>query len=169
MYWVIKLFPVLPPMVHMLEQPRLDAQQGVAFFKDGRGMRMPVAGTVARGHMPPPVLTPEQAAALVNPLPRTEEVMRAGRKAFNTYCAVCHGVLGDGVPTLTSAYGAKPANLQSKAILDYPDGMIYNAIIVGKNSMPPYASALTEEERWATVHYVRALQRARNARDEDLP
>jgi mono/diheme cytochrome c family protein len=168
-YWAIKMFPVLPPMVHMLKQPRLDAQQPSAFFKDGRGMRMPVAGSISRGHMPLPVLTPEQAAALVNPLARTEEVMSRGRKAFNTYCSVCHGALGDGVPTLTAAYGAKPANLQSKAIRDYSDGTIYDTIIMGKNSMPSYAPMLSEDERWATVHYLRALQRSRNALDKDLP
>ena len=51
-YWGVKLFPVAVPMVHMLDQPRLDPQRESAFFQDGFGMRMPVAGTVARGHMP---------------------------------------------------------------------------------------------------------------------
>jgi len=35
--------------------------------------------------------------------------------------------------------------------------------------MPSYAADLTEDERWAVIHYVRALQRALNARDSDLP
>jgi mono/diheme cytochrome c family protein len=68
---------------------------------------------------------------------------------------------------LASAYGAKPANLAGPAV-DYPDGQIYGIIVLGKNAMPSYAADLEEDDRWAVVHYVRALERAENARDEDL-
>ncbi len=168
MYGAIKMVPVLPPMVYMHNQPRLDAQKPSAFFKDGRGMRMPVAGTVARGHLSLGVATQEEAAALVNPLPRTREVLLKGRTAFHNRCEACHGALANGVPSLTSAYGAKPANLQSQQFRDYPDGKIYWAIVNGKNAMPPHAAELDENQRWAVVHYVRALQRAQNAKDADL-
>jgi mono/diheme cytochrome c family protein len=95
-------------------------------------------------------------------------VLSQGRQLFNNHCAVCHGLLGDGRPSLTAAYGAKPANLVSQKIIDFPDGKIHHAIIMGKNAMPSYAADLTERERWAAVHYVRVLQRAMNAKDEDL-
>jgi mono/diheme cytochrome c family protein len=167
-YWGVKLVPVLPPMVHMLEQPRLDAQAPSAFFPDGHGMRPPVEGTVDREHAPYPFRTQEEAAALVNPLPRDAGVLRLGRRTYENHCAVCHGALGTGVSTLTEAYGAKPANLESRAIREYADGQIYHVIVRGKNSMPSYAADLAEEERWAVVHYVRALERAQNAKDEDL-
>ena len=39
---------------------------------------------------------------------------------------------------------------------------------MGKNAMPSHAADLSETQRWAVVHYVRALQRAQNAKDEDL-
>ncbi len=94
--------------------------------------------------------------------------MEQGRKGYMNHCVVCHGPLGNGVPTLTAAYGAKPANLLSKQFRDYPDGKIYWAIVMGKNAMPSYAYDLSEEDRWAVVHYVRALQRAQNAKPEDL-
>lgn len=168
MYGAIKLVPVLPPMVHMQDQPRMDAQKPSAFFKDGRGMRNPVPGTVARGHMSLGVATQEEAASLVNPLPLTREVLVKGRTAFRNRCEACHGSLGNGVPSLTSAYGAKPANLQSQQFRDYADGKIYWAIVNGKNAMPPHAAELDETQRWAVVHYVRALQRAQNAKDADL-
>lgn len=167
-YWAVKLFPILPPMAHMQEQPRLDAQRASAFFASGHGMQQPVPGTVARGELPYVARTMEEAAAIVNPLPRTREVLERGRGAWNVQCAVCHGALGDGVPTLTAAYGAKPANLQAETFREYSDGAIHHAIMAGKNAMPSYAADLTEEERWAIVHYVRVLQRAQNARDEDL-
>ncbi len=167
LYWGIKLFPVLPPMVHMLDQPGLRAQSASAFFADGAGMRLPVPGTVARGHMPY-TATPEEAATFGNPLPRSLPVIETGKRAYRTHCAVCHGILGNGTPTLTASYGAKPANLMTKPIADYPDGTIFHAITAGKNSMPSYAAELTEDERWATIHYLRVLSRAQNATDEDL-
>jgi mono/diheme cytochrome c family protein len=166
-YWAMKLFPVSAPMVHMLEQPRLDPQRESSFFKDGFGMRMPVPGTVARGHIPY-TLNEDEAARLANPLPRTESVLKVGRQTFMTYCSVCHGILGNGVSTLTAAYGAKPANLVARTVREYTDGRIYHTIRAGKGAMPSYAGDLSEDESWAVVHYVRVLQRALNARDEDI-
>jgi len=168
MFLITKWFPLLAPMKYMQDQPRLSAQKASGFFKDGHGMQRPVAGTVARGHLPTATGTQEQAASLVNPLPRTKEVFATGRKAYGNRCEVCHGALGNGVGSLTAAYGGKPANLQAQQFRDYPDGKIYWAIVNGKNAMPPHAADLTESQRWAVVHYVRALQRAQNAKDEDL-
>ena len=168
-YWAVKLFPVTVPMAHMLDQPRVDPQDGSGFFQDGFGMRMPVPGTVARGRVPFTVRSQREAALLANPLPRTDGVLKKGRQAFLTYCSVCHGALGDGRPTLTAAYGAKPANLVSGKFLDYSDGEIYDVIVRGRNAMPSYSADLSGEESWSVVHHVRVLQRALNARDSDIP
>jgi mono/diheme cytochrome c family protein len=168
-YWAMKLFPVSVPMVHMLDQPRLDPQRPSRFFKDGFGMRLPPPETVMRGSVPYTIQRQELARVLANPMPRTKDVFNKGRQAFNTYCSVCHGILGNGAQTLTAAYGAKSANLVSQQMIDLPDGQIYHVLMAGKNSMPPYSAELDEEERWAVVHFVRALQRALNARDEDVP
>jgi mono/diheme cytochrome c family protein len=168
MYGSVQMMPVALPMRHMLDQPRVDPQQPSSFFKDGHSMQLPVAGTVARGFLPPGFTTPEEAGRLVNPLPRTPAVMARGRAAYQTHCVVCHDPLGTGLPSLSAAYGAKPANLHTDAIRGYPDGQIYGTIVLGKNAMPSYAADLSEDDRWAVVHYVRALQRAQNAKAEDF-
>jgi mono/diheme cytochrome c family protein len=168
MFFVTKWLPLLAPMKYMEDQPRLNAQKPSSFFKDGHGMQRPVAGTVARGHLPTATGTQDAAVTLANPLPRTKEVFAIGRKAFTNRCAVCHGAIGNGLGSLTAAYGGRPANLQAQQFRDYPDGKIYWTIVNGKNAMPSQAADLTETERWAVVHYVRALQRAQNAKDEDL-
>jgi mono/diheme cytochrome c family protein len=82
---------------------------------------------------------------------------------------MCHGALADGHGSLTPAYGGKPANLQAEAFRAFPDGKIYWVIVNGKKAMPPQGADLSTEECWAVVHYLRALQRARNALDSDLP
>lgn len=167
-YWAMKLFPAIVPMVHMLDQPRLDPQQANHFFKDGFGMRMPVPEAVMRGSVPYRIQNQEIANGLVNTLPRTERVLKQGKQAYKNYCSVCHGILGNGAPTLTAAYGAKPTNLVSRSAIDLSDGMIYHVIMTGKNAMPAYSADLAESERWAAVHYVRVLQRALNAKNEDI-
>ena len=167
-YWGIKLFPETVPMVHMLKQPRLDAQKPDDFFRDGFGMRMPVRGTVMRGSIPYTIENQEDADVLANPLPRTERVLMQGKQAFMNHCVACHGVLGDGDNSLGAAYGAKPANLVSKQIIALPDGEIYHVVRMGKNAMPSYSADLDENERWAVVHYVRVLERALNAKDTDI-
>jgi mono/diheme cytochrome c family protein len=168
-YWGVKLFPVTIPMVRMLDQPRLDPQRADGFFKDGFGMRMPVSGTVAASELPFTIAKEEDAAMLANPLPRTESVLRNGRRDFNSYCSPCHGLLGNGVSALTAAYGAKPANLVADQVRQLPDGAIYYVIMRGKAAMPSYAADLSQDERWSVVTYVRALQRALNAPDSDMP
>lgn len=168
-YGAVKFMPVLLPMARMERQPRLGAQQTSAFFKDGSGMRLPVEGTVARGFLPTATGTEDEAAALVNPLPRVPSVFALGRKAYTERCAMCHGALADGHGSLTPAYGGKPANLQAEAFRAFPDGKIYWVIVNGKKAMPPQGADLSTEECWAVVHYLRALQRARNALDSDLP
>ncbi len=167
-YWGIKLFPRVIPMVHMLDQPRLDPQSGSPFFADGSGMRPPVEGTVSQGAPPYLPRNRQEAEGLVNPLPGTAAVFRRGRAVYDTHCAVCHGLLGNGEGSLTAAYGARPTRLTAGAGRALSDGAIYHVIVAGKNAMPPYASDLTEDERWAAVHYVRVLERALDALDTDF-
>jgi cytochrome c5 len=168
MYWTIKLFPELPPMSHMLEQPKLLPQQSSKFFRDGHGMRLPPKGTVARGYLGLGSVSQNDAASLVNTLPRNLEFLEIGKRKFTERCAVCHGALANGVGSLTAAYGGKPANLQSEQFKKYTDGQIYWVIVNGKNAMPSHAADLSPDQRWAVVHYVRALQRAQDAKDSDL-
>jgi mono/diheme cytochrome c family protein len=169
LFAVEKLMPVVPPMIHMHDQPKLNAFRESAFFADGSGMRPAVAGTVARGHLAPAFATPEEAGTLLsNPLPLTQAIAERGRRVFNDHCAICHGTVGDGVPLLSRAYGGKPGNFLSNEIRARPDGHLFGVLMLGKNAMPSYAADLDKDDRWAAVHYIRILQRAQNAKDEDL-
>lgn len=167
-YWAVKLFPVLPPMSRMQEGPRVDPYERSAFFPNGASMRLPAPGSVARGHLPYLERTEEDASLLANPLPATKEVYLRGKKVYGDRCAVCHGPKGDGRSALTSAYGAAPANLLAKSVAEQADGRIHRVVTVGKGAMPGYAADIPEDDRWAAVRYVRALQRAQDATDEDV-
>ena len=95
-----------------------------------------------------------------NPLPATEENIRAGQDAFSHYCLVCHGLDGQntGVPFADRMYPPVPS-LQSKEVQEYTDGQLKWVIAngVGPSGMPASKGILSDEEIWTIVHYIRHL------------
>ncbi len=169
MAWVTRTYPTVRPMVNMEVQPKLDAQAADPFFANGRGMQRPPDGTVARGYLPMLATTPEDAGReLVDPLPVTARVLERGRHMFDLHCAVCHDRLGTGKAWLDSTYQAQPVDLQSAPMREAPDGFLYWVISQGIRTMPAYAADISQDDRWAIVRYVRALQRSQNATAEDV-
>ncbi len=90
----------------------------------------------------------------------TMETMRQGEKAFQSTCIVCHGEWGRGDGRVASRGFPQPQDLLSTRVRVFPDERIFHVITTGRNAMPSYAGHLPPAERWATVHYVRALQKA---------
>ena len=62
-----------------------------------------------------------------------------------------------------------PLSLHAEPVRAQPVGQLYHAVTNGIRTMPPYASQISVEDRWAVVLYVRALQRSQNATPEDVP
>jgi mono/diheme cytochrome c family protein len=148
-------------MPDMVYSPALKAQ------KEG-SMRMPVRGTIPRDYEPYPYKDLETAGReLKNPLRPTHQVMMRGQAIYNTYCIVCHGPNGEGDGTVVPRF-PRPPTLQSDKIRGYQDGSIYHVITMGQNLMPSYASQISSGDRWAAIHYIRALQRAKHPTPEDL-
>jgi mono/diheme cytochrome c family protein len=159
----------IEPFNWMMEQPKQKAQQPSPLFKDGIGMRPPVAGTVARGFTPYPFKdNPEEAGKyLVNPLLPTKEIIERGKSRYLTFCSPCHGNFGRGDSRLQGQF-PNPPTLNSDKIRNWPDGRIYHVITEGQNIMPSYTAQISREDRWSIIQYIRILQRAQNARESDL-
>lgn len=168
----------------MAVQPKLKAQgvYGWGYDVELMGVLSPPEGTVHREYISHPFAgadtqnteTYEQVLAeagelLQNPITPTMEVMQRGRDLYNIYCSVCHGAegLGDG-PVVGPDRLTAPPSQHTEAARAYKDGAIYQIMTAGKATMPGYADKLTPEQRWAVVHYVRALQRSMNPQPEDL-
>jgi len=168
-YFVLNKLLFMPPFDWMMEQEKLNPQSASAVFSDGFGMRKPVEGTIARGHIPYSFHgQPEAAEAnLINPLPVTKDVIDLGQKKYDTFCSPCHGYYGEGDSRLQGQF-PNPPSLHSEKVRNWKDGRIYHIITDGQNVMPSYASQITSEERWAIVHYIRVLERALNAKESDL-
>jgi mono/diheme cytochrome c family protein len=112
------------------------------------------------------------------PIEVTDDLMKVGQTKFNIYCAVCHGYTGDGKGLVGLKFTIAPANFHDpKYKVPDPnspdplsaDGYIYSVIRNGVRSMPSYAHALSEEESWAVVAYLRALQASQEGTFEQVP
>jgi mono/diheme cytochrome c family protein len=173
---------VFPDMDH---QAKYKPQAESKFFADGRADRPTPAGTVPFGRdanqSDPDFLKADDAryagknadGSFVRTIPAglvvSREFIVRGQGRFQIYCAPCHGALGDG-NGITKSYGmvATPTYHDDR-LRTMPDGEIFNTITHGKNTMFSYADKLSSDERWAVVAYVRALQRAHNAKLDDVP
>ncbi len=102
----------------------------------------------------------ERSAMDPNPLPASEENIARGMVVFDIYCAICHGVKGDGQGTIVASgkYKAAPPNYFDAMYMAMPDGKMYHSITYGKNAMGSYAYAISKEDRWKVIHYINKLQ-----------
>lgn len=168
-YFALNKLLFMVPFNWMMEQSKLNPQQKSSIFSDGFGMRTPVEGTVARGHLPYPYKNkPEEAGKyLMNPLPVTKSILQLGQKKYDIYCSPCHGYYGEGDSRLRGQF-PNPPSLHSEKVRTWSDGRIFHVITEGQNIMPSYSSQLSEDERWAIIHYIRVLQRSLNAKETDL-
>ena len=148
-------------------QAKYQHYEASEFFADGRAMRTPPAGTVAREHPAgdPALTTGRVAGKFVThfPLELNKEVLARGQKKYNIVCSQCHGVLGDGNSVVAENMALRlPPSLVT--IADKPNGHFYAAITEGYGVMPSFAGEIPVQDRWAIVAYVRSLQTARGGK-----
>jgi mono/diheme cytochrome c family protein len=98
---------------------------------------------------------------LQNPLPRNRTTIARGQQMYNSYCIVCHGAKGKGDGNVVPKF-PMPPSLHSDKVRGYPDGAIFHVMTAGQNLMSSYASQIDPADRWAIVHYIRALQASVN-------
>jgi mono/diheme cytochrome c family protein len=177
------------PRVHLIQdmdnQLRFEAQHANPLFQDGRAMRPPVSGTVARGearldeHFERGLVKGGWATGFPAQVTVDEALLLRGRQRFTIYCQPCHGVAGygDGMINrramqlvdqgINGTTWVQPKSIHEQAIREQPVGQIFNSITNGVRNMPPYGPQIPVADRWAIVAYVKALQRSQNARSGD--
>jgi len=166
----------------MQDQPKIKAYRGSSFFGDGLGSRPPVQGTIPRGYLrsdrafftgkkdqPSATATPAaspQAGGTNSypddvdqfPFPITKETVERGRQRYEIFCVVCHGLTGHGDGMIVRRGFRRAASFHEDRLRQAPVGHFFDAITNGWGAMPPYASQIPVQDRWAIIAYVRALQ-----------
>ena len=150
-------------MPNMYEPVGYETYGEYEIFPGGQEAMLPAEGTIPRGWQPYEYPNTTDGlnlakAELKNPLPVTEASLANGKKLYDIYCAVCHGVKGDGQGIL----------VQREKILGIPsyadpgrlitEGGIYHVQMFGLNAMGSYASQTNETERWEIVQHVMNLK-----------
>ena len=107
------------------------------------------------------------AAKIANPVPSNPESLGAGKRAYDTNCAACHGNLAQGaqkagvvISIIAEQGGRQPPDLTDDQ-WDHgsTDGEIFTVI---KRGVPPTMMAgwdgrVSDTEIWSIVNYLRAL------------
>jgi cytochrome c553 len=95
-----------------------------------------------------------------NPLPATQEGWEEGKEAYSHYCGACHGMDGQntGVPFVDHVSPPIPS-LASADVQSYSDGQLKWILDNGiwPSGMPGSKGALSDEEHWSIVLYLRKL------------
>jgi len=165
-------------------QPKFKAQAPNPLFADGRAMRPPVQGSVARGesyvdtHMYEGVVDGQWATALPASMKLDQATLERGQQRFNIYCSACHGYAGYGdgavnqraMELVSNVNG--PVNgtqwvaaksLHDETTRNQPMGQIFNTATHGIRNMAGYGSQISVADRWAIAAYVKTLQFSQDA------
>ncbi len=124
-----------------------------------RVFRMP-AGVVPRGgELIVPKEQRDVAAKAPNPVKMSDASVAIGREHFTTFCAPCHGAEGKGgVTGLVATKFIPPPDLTNPELQKQrTDGYWHSYIVAGGAVMPAYGEALSSQEAWHVVNFLRAL------------
>ncbi len=180
------------PRIHIIRdmdsQEKFKAQAESALFADGRAMRPPVPGTVARGELMDDDhlergLDPDGKFAATLPAAlgladdaKLAALLERGRERYGIHCAPCHGLSGwgDGMihqrallltekrPPEDGMQWVPPTNYHSDALRAYPVGRLFHVATHGIRNMAGYGAQMSTRDRWAVAAYVKALQHSQH-------
>lgn len=99
----------------------------------------------------------------VNPVANDPRALTVGRVAYTGSCALCHGAVGDGRGSFGPSTYPGAADLTAPKTASKSDAQLFwiTKHGLGFTAMPGFSQTLRDEEIWALVAYMRALQRGR--------
>lgn len=155
-------------MPDMYRSPSLESNMAYVKIENGKetgdtlqANRLPVAGSIARGHMPYGYAnTPEgyeaAGANLHNPLENNAANLKEGEELYVKYCTHCHGAGGEADGKVAGKLPGPPPTYSS--LLNLPEGKMFHTITYGKGLMGSHAAQLSQEERWKVILFIHKLQ-----------
>ena len=151
----------LPDMVH---GPTYQAFEPNPNLPEGKTLRLPAPGSIARGLMPLHYEPTEQDAIragteLTNPIAMDDTAALArGGVAYAVYCQQCHGPSGAGDGMVAKRGFPPPPSLLVEHAIDMKDGQMFHAITYGQGNMPAHGAQVSREDRWKIINHIRSMQ-----------
>ena len=118
--------------------------------------------TTGRENLPAPKTEKElfkakdDAAVIRNPVPATPESVARGAYLYEINCVVCHGKEGRGDGPVGRKFDPSPVDLNKDYTQSQADGQLFFTLTRGRVAMPFYRDALSQQERWDVINYLRS-------------
>jgi mono/diheme cytochrome c family protein len=156
----------------MYNQPKAKTYSATEFFDNGTSAQ-PIPPHTVEYHgvrQNEAFFTGLTNGVLVAQLPMrvTPALLERGRERYNIYCAVCHGISGEGNGEIVQRGFPAPPTYHSERLRNAPIGHFYDVITNGYGVMYPYASRVEPADRWAIAAYIRALQLSQDVKESEL-
>ena len=169
----VAIFAIAGCRQQMADQPHQRPLEPSNFFDDGMASRPVEPGTVARAGKEQDGLRFQSKVdgKLVDTFPFevTMEVLARGQERYEIFCSPCHDRLGTGQGMIVRRGFTPARSFHDPRLRDAPAGHFFEVMTQGFGQMPSYANQLSEQDRWAVIAYIRALQFSRNVRLDQLP
>ena len=135
---------------NMTQTPRVLPGEQIFAMPAGTLPRTGGELTLAREHR-------DVAAKRPNPVPPSAESVATGQRLFLIYCTPCHGPGGKGDGPVSPKFIPPPDLTHPSIQKGRSDGYMQHVIGMGGAVMPAYGEALSPEERWHVVNFLRSL------------
>lgn len=151
-------------MPGMYEPVGYETYRKVDFLPGQMEAMQPVENTIPRGMIPYSIENTPEGKELsilaISPLDslNIEKNLAVGKELYNIYCALCHGIKGDGQGNLVKREKILGVPTYADAARNITVGSSYHTIYYGLNSMGSYAIQLNHKERWQVSEYVVKLR-----------
>ena len=105
------------------------------------------------------IATPVGAKELRNPVPPTEENVRAAQAHWVDHCAICHSLDGSGDTAIGSNLYPPAPDMRDALTQELSDGELFYIINNGirLTGMPAWGGQHGKEETWQLVSFIRQL------------
>lgn len=99
------------------------------------------------------------AAKTPNPVRASDASIAIGRERFTTYCVPCHGPEAKGGVTglVATKFIPTPDLTNAELQKQRTDGYWHSYIVVGGAVMPAYGEAVSSQEAWHIVNFLRSI------------
>jgi mono/diheme cytochrome c family protein len=126
-----------------------------------RVFRMPPGVLPRGGDLVLPKEQRDVAAKLPNPVRASAASIALGRERYVTFCVPCHGPEAKGGVTgpVATKFIPTPDLTNAELQKQRTDGYWHSYIVAGGAVMPSYGEALSSEEAWHIVNFLRSVAR----------